>query len=297
MGRIAYYLLIKPLSLLPLRVSFLLSDLLFFTLYYLTRYRRKVVFANLRNSFPEKSPKEIETIARKFYSHMCDLMLEFIRIFSISKKGLVRRCKIRNPELLEQIYREGKSVIIAAGHYNNWELAAVAFDLQASHQAVGIYKPLGNAYLDGKLRQSRGRFGMELVSKDKTKAFFAENTNRLTAPLLATDQSPSNNIHVYWTQFLNQDTAVLFGAEKYARAYNYPIVFGHVYKMKRGFYEMEFEMVEKNPAASPHGKITEMNTRILEKDIQQAPQYWLWTHKRWKRKRPVAPIVSTNSHR
>ena len=150
MGRIAYYLLIKPLSLLPLRVSFLLSDLLFFTLYYLTRYRRKVVFANLRNSFPEKSPKEIETIARKFYSHMCDLMLEFIRIFSISEKELVRRCKIRNPELLEQIYREGKSVIIAAGHYNNWELAAVAFDLQASHQAVGIYKPLGNAYLDGK---------------------------------------------------------------------------------------------------------------------------------------------------
>ena len=287
MGRIVYYLLIKPLSLLPLRVSYLLSDLAFIILFYLLRYRRKVVFTNLRNSFPNKSPKEVEGIARKFYSHLCDLMLEFIRIFSISEKELIQRCKIRNPELLEEIYREGKSIIIASGHYNNWELAAVAFDLQASHQSVGIYKPLGNAYLDEKLRQSRNRFGLEMVPNRGTKAFFAENTHRLTATMLATDQSPSNNINAFWTQFLNQDTGVLFGTEKYAKDYNYPVVYGHIYKTRRGFYEIEFEVLEKNPAGTAYGEITEKHTRILEKDIQQAPQYWLWTHKRWKRKRPA----------
>lgn len=291
MGRIVFYFLIKPLSLLPLRVSYLLSDLLFLILYYLLRYRRKVVFANLRNSFPGKSPKEVEAIARKSYRHLCDLMLEFIHIFSISEKELIQRCKIRNPELLEEIYREGKSIIIASGHYNNWELAAVAFDLQASHQSVGIYKPLGNAYLDEKLRQSRSRFGLEMIPNRETKAFFAENTHRLTATMLATDQSPSNNINAFWTQFLNQDTAVLFGTEKYAKAYNYPVVYGHIYKIRRGFYEIEFEVLENNPAGAAYGEITEKHTRILEKDIQQAPQYWLWTHKRWKRKRPAGEVV------
>lgn len=286
MGRIAYYLLIKPLSLLPLRVSYLLADLVFFILYYLLRYRRKVVFTNLRNSFPEKSRGELGDIARKFYRHLCDMLLEFVRIYSMPGEELARRCRIRNPELPERFFREGKSIIIAAGHYSNWELAAVAFDYQASHQAAGIYKPLRNAFLDGKLRQSRARFGLELVPKADTKAFFAENTHRLTAPLLATDQSPSNNINVYWTTFLGQDTAVLFGAEKYAREYNYPLLFGHVRKLRRGHYEMEFEVVEENPAAAPYGAITEKHTRILERDIIQAPQYWLWTHKRWKRKRP-----------
>ncbi|MCO6492109.1 MAG: hypothetical protein J5I98_27075 [Phaeodactylibacter sp.] len=295
MGYIVYYLFIKPLSLVPLRASYLLSDLVFFVLYYILRYRRKVVFSNLRNAFPEKGPKETEAIARKFYRHICDMFLEFVRIFSISKGELVKRCRIRNPELVEQFYRQGKSIIIAAGHYSNWELAAVAFDAQASHQAVGIYKPLGNAFLDQKLRQSRAQFGLELVPKSETKAFFAENTHRLTAPLLATDQSPSNNINVYWTRFLNQDTAVLFGTEKYAREYNYPVVFGHVHKMRRGYYEMEFEVVEAHPASAPYGAITEKHTRILEGDIRRAPQYWLWTHKRWKRKRPAEAPATNNT--
>lgn len=286
MGQIVFYLFIKPLSLLPLRVSYLLSDVLFFILYYLLRYRHKVVFINLRNSFPEKSPREIESIARGSYRHFCDLMLESIRIFSISKEELVHRCTIKNPELVDRFYREGKSIIIAAGHYNNWEMAALAFDLQAAHQAVGIYKPLVNAFLDEKLRQSRSKFGLEMVPKDKVRPFFAESTDRLTAPLLATDQSPSNSINVYWTQFLNQDTAVLFGTEKYARSYNYPVVFGHIRKLRRGHYEMEFEVVEENPAGTAHGEITEKHTRILERDIRKEPRYWLWTHKRWKRKRP-----------
>ncbi|MCO6476429.1 MAG: hypothetical protein J5I94_07400 [Phaeodactylibacter sp.] len=290
---LTYYLFIKPLSLLPLRVSYLLSDLLYFVLYYVLRYRRKVVFTNLRNSFPEKSAEEIEAIARKFYQHFCDLSMEAIHNFSISKEELVARCRLRNPELLEQFYRQGKSIIIASGHYNNWEMAALAFDLQASHQGVGIYKPLRNAFLDGKLRQSRAKYGLELVPKDKTKAFFLENSHRLTAPMLATDQSPSKSINVYWARFLNQDTAVLFGTEKYAREFNYPVVYGHIYKMRRGYYEMVFEIVEDKPSEAPHGAITEKHTKVLEKDIQEAPQYWLWTHKRWKRKRPLEPATAS----
>ena len=284
-----YYLFIKPLSLLPLRVSFVLSDFLFIILYYVLRYRREVVFTNLRNSFPEKSAREIEDIARKFYRHFCDLSVESIHNFSISRKELVARCKLRNPEVLEKFYAEGKSIIIASGHYNNWELAALAFDLQTSHRGVGIYKPLRNPYLDRKLRQSRGKYGLELVPKDQTKAFFAENGHRLTAPMLATDQSPSKSINVYWTQFLNQDTAVLFGTEKYSKEFGYPVVYGHIYKIRRGYYEMVFEIVEDTPTEAPYGAITEKHTRVLEKDILEAPQYWLWTHKRWKRKRPAEP--------
>ena len=171
MGQVIYYLLIKPISLLPLRVSYLLSDFLFFLLYHLFKYRRKVVYGNLENSFPEKSKQEIASIAKKFYRHLCDMMIEFIHLFSMSEKELIRRCKAHNLELLERFYREGRSIIISAAHFNNWELAAVGYDVQGLHQAVGIYKPLKNAFLDKKLRQSRARFGMELLPKNKTKSF------------------------------------------------------------------------------------------------------------------------------
>ncbi|MCB9298171.1 MAG: hypothetical protein H6559_34375 [Lewinellaceae bacterium] len=182
MGYIVYYLFIKPLSLVPLRVSYLLSDLVFLVLYYLLRYRRKVVFANLRNAFPEKSTEGNRGYCPQVLPAHVRHVPGVCPHFQHFKGELVRRCRIRNPELVEQFYRQGKSIIIAAGHYSNWELAAVVFDAQASHQAVGIYKPLGNAFLDQKLRQSRAQFGLELVPKAETKAFFAENTHRLTAP-------------------------------------------------------------------------------------------------------------------
>ena len=285
MSRILFYLIIKPISLLPLSLTYYFSDFLFYLNFYLIGYRKKVVLENLTNAFPEKNEQEINQIARAFFQHFCDLIVESIRVFSMPEKELLQRCKLKNPELLEAYYQNGKSVIIIAGHYNNWELAATACDLQIPHQTIGIYKPLRDAFFNRKLQESRMRFGLQLWPKKMVKQGFDENKNELTATLFGADQSPPNPKKAYWMTFLNQDTAVMFGSEKLAKTYEMPVVFGRIIKLKRGFYQFEFEPVEDHPRKAEHGSITEKHTRILEKEIIKNPQYWLWTHRRWKHKR------------
>lgn len=285
MSRILYYLLVKPLSLLPLPVLYRLSDLLYVVLYYIAGFRKKVAWTNLRNSFPDKSPAELKRIMRRYYRHMCDLLAESIRMFSMSKEEAIRRCPLINPELLQAHYDAGKSVILVAGHYNNWELAAMAFDVQAPHKTVGVYTPLTDPFFEKKVQESRGKYGMVLLPKQQTATFFEEQKEALNLYLMGADQSPTYAKKVYWMTFLGQETAVAFGTEKYAKQYDYPVVFGHIRKLRRGYYEMWFENVETEPLKAPYGSITEAHTRVLEKDILAAPEYWLWTHKRWKRKR------------
>lgn len=288
MGPVLYYLIIKPLSLLPMQVLHGLSNILFLLVYYLAGYRKKVVWTNLTNSFPEKSPAEIRRIMRRFYLHFCDLILESVKMFSMSEEEAVARCRFVNPEVLEKFYRDGRSVLIIAGHYNNWEMAALAFAPQAPHLTVGIYQPIRNAFFNDKFQESRGKYGMLLVPKRETKNYFSAYQDQLTVTLFGADQSPTFSKKVYWTTFLNQETAVAYGTEKYAREYNYPPVFTCINRCKRGVYEIEFKVIADEPAATAFGEITEAHTRLLEKQILEDPAYWLWTHKRWKRKRPAA---------
>ena len=290
MSRILFYLLIKPLSLLPIGVLLRISDVVFFILYYIIGYRKKVVLNNLQNSFPDKSPKEIERISKKFYQHLCDLIVESVRLFSISEQEVVERCKVVNPEIFEEYYQKGQSILVTAGHYNNWEMMAVGCNPQIPHQMMGIYSSLSNPFFDKKLKESRAKFGIDLVAKQEVKSYFLENKNRPTASFFGTDQSPSSSKRAHWMEFLNQDTAVLFGTEKYAKEYNYPVLFGYIRKVRRGYYEMEFVTVEDEPLQTAHGEITEKHTRLLEEEIKNLPQYWLWTHRRWKRKREEAPV-------
>lgn len=285
MSRLLFYLIIKPLSLLPISLLLRISDFLFVVLYYIVGYRKKVVFTNLRNSFPHKSPKEIKLIGKKFYQHLCDLIVESVRIFSVSEKEVIKRCRIINPEIFDEYYQRGQSILVTAGHFNNWEMMAVASNPQIPHQMMGVYSSLSNPFFNQKLRDSRAKFGIDLVSKKDTKAYFADNANRPVAYFFGTDQSPSSSTRAHWMQFLNQDTAVLFGTEKYAKQYDFPVLFGYIKKIKRGYYEMEFVKVEDHPQQTAHGEITEKHTRFLEEEIKAAPQYWLWTHRRWKRKR------------
>ena len=284
MSRLLYYLVIKPLSWLPLNVLYVLSDFFYLVLYKGFKYRQVVVRDNLMNSFPGKSIKEIKEIERKFYSHFCDLIVESIRLFSISEKELGQRCKILNPELLDQFYDRGKSLIIVAGHYNNWEMTAAIMGTQVKHHMLGIYTPMSNKFFDGKFLKSRERFGLKMVANKLVKEEFENNKERLTATLFATDQSPTYSKRVHWTRFLNQPTSVFLGAERFAREYDFPVLYGHVNKVKRGYYETEIVILENDPARTPDGEITEMHTNRLEKQIEETPQYWLWTHKRWKRK-------------
>lgn len=287
MGKLGFFLLIKPISYLPFSILYRLSDFFYVLIYYVVKYRKKVVFANLRNSFPNKTEQEITMIAKGFYSHFCDLIIEAIKMFSISQKELKRHCKILNPELMEQYAKQGKSLIIPAGHYNNWEMAATASNQQIPHQSIGIYAPLKNKFINEQIRKSRARFGLELLPKKEVKAGFEKDKDRLTAVLFGADQSPTSVRSAYWTTFLNQETGVMIGSEKYAKQYDYPVVFGKVTKIKRGYYEFKFIPLADHPRTTSFGEITEKHTRLLEEIIIENPQYWLWSHKRWKRKKPL----------
>ena len=285
MSQVLFYLIIKPLSLLPMPVLYLFSDAMYLVVYRLVGFRKKVVWNNLCNAFPDQSPAELRVIMKAFYSHFCDLIVESIRMFSMSEAEARRRCTFRGTEILEEHHRAGRSVVLTTGHYNSWELAVMIMDTLISHQTVGIYAPLSNSFFEKKINGSRGKFGMVLVSKNQIAEYVEQHQDQLNLYILAADQSPTYAKKVYWTRFLNQETAVAFGPEKFAKKYDMAVVYCHIYKQSRGFYEVVFENIESQPDQAPHGSITEAHVRALEKDILAAPQFWLWTHKRWKRKR------------
>jgi len=286
MARIFYYLIIKPLSFLPMWALYVLSDLLYLIMRCGLTYRKKVVFSNLSLAFPNKPHEEIRAIAWKFYRHFCDLLAESVRLFSISKEEAIARFKVVNPEVLDALALQSKSALLVGGHYNNWELFAVATDPQIPHQLLGIYTPLTNAFFEKKFSESRSKFGLVLVPKKMVKETFEHYRNHLTVTTFAIDQSPRKSQKVYWTRFLGQDTAVHFGAEKYAKDYHYAVVYGSARKVKRGHYELRFELIEANAPETHEGAITEQMTHLLEQQIHESPEYWLWTHKRWKLKKP-----------
>lgn len=284
---ILYYLFLKPLSLLPLWVLYRISDFFYFVIYYIVKYRKKVVFQNLKNSFPTKSNKEIEAIAKEFYSHFCDLIIESLKYFSMSEKQLRRRYEIVNPQFFEPYAKQNKNIILTAGHYGNWEWLAVSLPFHCpKHLILGIYKPLKNKFFNKKMYISRSKTGLKLISPREVPAAFEKHKNILNASAFLTDQTPSNPLQCYWTNFLNQDTPVLFGTEKFAVRYNYPVIFGYITKIKRGYYKIEYKLVCENPSETKKYDITEKHTRMLEENIVNAPAYWLWSHRRWKHNRP-----------
>ena len=278
-----YYLIILPLSRLPFRVLYVLSDILYFFIYCVFGYRKKVVRTNLSKSFPEKTAQEIKNIEEKFYHHLCDLMVESIKIFTISHKEASRRMITRNPELPNRFFDAGKSLAVVGGHYGNWELYAVTVAGQIKHKAAGLYTPLNNKFFDEKMYKSRSKFGLNMWSVQRAKEQAELHRDDLTAVIFGADQCPRASQKAYRMTFLNQDTGVQFGVEKFARDYRLPVIFGNIYKMKRGYYEVEYSLVCEDPDKLPLGAITEAHTRMLEKVIMACPEYWLWSHKRWKR--------------
>jgi KDO2-lipid IV(A) lauroyltransferase len=180
--------------------------------------------------------------------------------------------------------------MIVGGHCGNWEYT-VAGNLVVSHQIVALYSPLSNKFFEKKMKESRSRFGISLLSTKDVKAFFKAGPETLSMMIFGSDQSPSSSTKAYWTRFLNQDTAVSYGLERYAKEYNYPVVYAGIKKVKRGYYDFSFELIEENPASTIYGEITEKHVRILENKILEQPEFWLWTHKRWKREKPEGLII------
>ena len=287
MTRVLYYLFIIPVSLLPYGVLYGLSNCLYYLFYYVIGYRKEVVVRNIQNSFPEKTKAERERIIKKFYSHFSDLMLESLKVFTISRNEVDERMKFNFVEVPNGYFDQGRSIIIAGGHNNNWELFAVGVAAAVKHKAVAFYKPLTNVFFDGKMRQTRSKYGLSMAPTKRAKEVFEENKNILTATIFGIDQSPAHADKCYWTTFLNQDTGVHFGVEKFAKEYDLPVVYGRIRKLKRGHYCFDFINVTDQPRLTAYGEISEKVTRMLEKDIIEEPCYWLWSHKRWKHKRPA----------
>ena len=285
-SKIAYYGFILPISYLPYFLLYALSDFVFVVMYYIAGYRKKVVFENIRNSFPEKTEIEHKRIMRKFYRHLCDLILESVKGFSISEKQIRKRMTVKNPEVVNKYFEQGKDIIFVGGHFNNWEMLALGIGLISKHTPVAIYKPLNNKFFNQKVLNSRQKYGLMMRPMKQTKTCFDEKLDKPKTIIFGADQRPGNPQKAFWMEFLNQDTPVSFGVEKFGKEYNLPIVFGAIRKIKRGHYDFEYTLLFEEPAKTAYGEITKAHTLTLEKDIQDNPQYWLWSHKRWKHKRP-----------
>lgn len=286
LSKIAYYLLVIPISLLPLRVLYIFTDFFYILLITLISYRRKVVRQNIERSFPHKTVKEKRKIERQFYRHFTDLLAEAVKNLTISKMQLKKRIHVLNRDSIDQLYIQGKNVIFVGGHYNNWEWIICAQNFLFAHQAVGIGMPMTNTFWDKKINHRRSRFGMKIVHAKNFKEVLAKENGNPISLLVLGDQSPGDSLKSYWTKFLNQDTAVAFGAEMIAHEYNYSVVYLHMQKVKRGYYEVTFEPICERPSDMTYGEITEAHVKCLEKDIMAHPQYWIWSHKRWKREVP-----------
>lgn len=284
--RILYYCLAVPVGNLPLFISYLLYDIAYLLFVTVIPYRKRVVVRNLKRSFPEMSDQEIRSVARKFYHFFTDVFAESIRNLFIGERALRRRLTVRNPEVIEQFYDQGKSVILLSSHYNNWEFLITAQSLLFRFQAVGIGTPLSNKYWDAKITARRERFGMKVVHASNYKEWLRNYKEKPTATLVLGDQSPGNSETAYWTNFLHQPTAFYFGAEFMANEFDMPVICGIIHRVGRGRYELELKLITSQPRSEAYGFVTETYVKMLESAIQNQPWYWLWSHKRWKRQVP-----------
>jgi KDO2-lipid IV(A) lauroyltransferase len=277
------------LTLLPLGVLYILSDFIFLLLYYFPSYRRKVVGTNLKNSFPEKSEKELRVIEKRFYHHLSDLFLETFKLIHMSEKQQLRRFTYSNLEVIDKLRNENRDVVALLGHYNNWEWPTLLPKFM-KYPTVIIYKPLQNKYFNNFINKQRSKYGiiltpMSLVIREILN-YRQKKIN--TISIFISDQTPAKGDIRFWTPFLNQDTPVFTGAEKIALKYDMAVVFFHIQKKKRGYYNLDIELLFDHTAGLPEHTITETFTRRLEEVIKENPEYWIWSHRRWKHKRPVA---------
>ena len=297
MGKIAYYIFIIPLSYLPLGVLYLFTDFFYLLLISVVPYRKKVIEQNINRSFPNASEKEKKRIRRKFYRHLTQLLAESVKGLAISENELKRRITVKNPEIMDELFNANKNVLLVSGHYNNWEWVILSQALLFKYKALGIGMPMTSKFWDTKVNHRRSRFGMKVVHAKNYKEALRENPEELKSVLVLSDQSPGNSLKSYWTTFLNQETAVLFGAELMAHQLDYAVVFYVLHKVKRGKYEMELKLITDTPSEKSWGEITEAHTRLLEQEIIAQPEFWLWSHKRWKREIPENLEMVKNEQR
>lgn len=291
LSRILYLLalpLLYLLSVIPFPLLYILSDGIYFVLYYLVRYRKKVVLKNLKNSFPQKTDREINALAKKYYAYLCDLFLETFKTLTISRAAMLKHCSMdaSAKKLFDQFARNKQNLVIVMGHKGNWEWAGNTFSLCCDHQLYVIYHPLQNRDFNNLTCKMRTRFGTKLIPMKDTFRDMVRNKAELNATAFIADQSPSPD-RAFWMTFLHQDTPVFMGTEKIAQKMGYPIIYVSVHRIKRGYYQLTAEQLALTESGINEGEITRAHTRRLEQDIMKQPETWLWSHRRWKHARTL----------
>jgi len=276
--------LIKLLSKLPLKFLYLLSDCIFFFIYYVIKYRRKVVFNNLKHSFPEKGRKEIQALAKQFYHNFSDAFMEMVKGLSISKQELKKRVILQNNDFFASFLGAGNSIMIATSHTFNWEWALLGCCAYYPEVKVNvIYTPLTNLNFEKLLFKMRSRFGGIMVEKTQVAKSILRNRNISKVLVLNADQVPQAKMDsLYWTKFLNQDTAFFIGLERIPKFFNYPIYYMKMTRFSRGYYLIDFLKIAAPPYEKDGHTILDNYVEILEKHILEDPGNWLWSHRRWK---------------
>lgn len=286
-GAAVFIVFLILISLLPFFLLFLLSDLLCFIFLHVIRYRKKIILKNLRDSFPEKSETEILSILKKSYVNLLDVIVEGIKAFTMSRRQVLKRHHTLNPELALSYLEQGRSVIIVTGHYGNWEWGSLSASATLSFNVVGFYKPLSNRLVNWLAQWSRRRSGTTLASISETALSFEKYHEKPAIFLMAADQNPATTRNCYWIQFLGRETVFLYGPEKYARRYHLPLLYADVQRIKRGFYTVSLSLLTDKAWLLDEGEPTRMYAEKLESVIIARPENWLWSHRRWKHKKPA----------
>ena len=284
------YILIYPIlwcvSILPFRLLYAVSDLLYILIYHVFGYRKKTVTENLKLVFPEKSDLEIKIIRKKFYHHLCDMVLESIKSMNISLESMQKRYTFKNLDIITDFEKQNKSIVLMCAHYGSWEWIFV-LQTYIGHRGYGIYKRLQNKYFDRLVKSVRARYNSYLITTKETFSTLenAKKNGILCISGFASDQSPKKDKAHHWNEFMGIKVPVHTGAEMMAKQLDMPVVFFSVERKKRGYYEATFQTLAENPNDSKGYEITDAFLKLVENQIHEAPEYYLWTHKRWKHRK------------
>jgi len=281
------YILVYPLlwiiSILPFRLLYFLSDGFYILLYYIIGYRKKVVTNNLKLAFPEKTNQEISLIRKRFYHHLCDMMFEAIKSITISEAEMQKRYVFTNVEEIHKLEKENRSIVLFMGHYASWEWIFI-LQTHVNHKGYAVYKRLRNKYFDALVKRIRAKYNSHLITTKETFSILikAKKNNELTLNGFVFDQSPKLNKALYWQDFMGIEVPVHVGAEILAKRLDMVSLFLKVKKVKRGHYEATFLDINRNTKDSADFDITDLALKRVEEQIHEAPEYYFWTHKRWK---------------
>ncbi len=284
LGFLLLYPVIWLISILPFRLLYALSDVIYVIVYHVLGYRKTIVLEHLQMAFPQKSEKELLQIRKKFYKHFCDIFLEMIKTLSISNKALKKRFVIKNPQEIKRLESLNKSYIIMLGHYASYEWIVALPFYGMTYKTYGAYKKIKNKYFDRLIKKIRGRYNATLLNAKTVAKTMVQNNfkNELGSYGMIADQAPKAGKSKYQRYFMGKKVPVFVGSESLAKRLNFAVTYLHIEKVKRGYYEASFIPLADNPKEYPDYAITDKFFEYLEKQINKKPEFYLWTHKRWK---------------